>query len=84
MKAIFNKVIVKEIKEKNLNALGVNMGKEFSQKFAKGKVISSGEKVENIKEDDIVWYDRHRASLIKINTEIFVVMENSNIFVVES
>lgn len=83
MKAILNKVVVEPLHDNKVNNLGIEVGKQESEKFAKGVVKSVGSKVENIKEGQIAWYDRHRASNLIINGNSFVVMDNFNIFVVE-
>ena len=83
MKAILNKVVVELIQEENVNEFGVALGKSESEKFAKGKVITAGEDAKGLKEGDIVWYDRHRASDITIKGKRYFAMDIFNIFVVE-
>ena len=82
-KAVLDKVIVKPISEDNVNSLGVYMGESKNENFKKGKVISAGEKTVNIKEGDIAYYNRNRASEIKIKGEIYDVMDNMAIYVLE-
>lgn len=83
MKAILNKVLVEPKKTENVNQFGFEMGDQESEKFATGIVKSIGDKVDNIKEGQLAWYDKNRASDVLINGERFVVMDNFNIFVVE-
>ena len=83
MKAILNKVVIEPVHAENINKLGIEVGKQESEKFAKGIVKSVGEDVENIKEGQTAWYDKHRASDLLINGERLVVMDNFNIFVIE-
>lgn len=83
MKAILNKVVVEPVHAENINKLGIEVGKQESEKFAKGIVKSVGEDVENIKEGETAWYDKNRASDLLINGERLVVMDNFNIFVIE-
>lgn len=83
MKAILNKVVVEPEHVENVDETGVIMGKQESEKFAVGKVISVGSEAKHINEGDRAWYDKNRASEIIIKGKVFFVMDNFNIFVIE-
>jgi len=83
MKAILNKVLLEPKYTENTTEDGIYMGDQESEKFATGIVKSVGSEVKNIKEGQIAWYDKNRASDLSINGERFVIMDNFNIFVVE-
>jgi len=83
MKAMFNKVLVVRQEEQNENQDGIILSESSKEKFCKGIVKSKGDLVENIKEGDVVWYDKNRASKININGESFDAMDKMNIFVVD-
>ena len=52
-------------------------------KYLKGKVISKGELVEGINEDDIVWYSRHTGHAIEFNNNLYYVIKYGDIVIVE-
>jgi len=79
---MFQKVIVEKIGEETTNDSDFIVSDYKKEKFCKGKVFSSGDMATEIQKDDIVWYDKNRASNININGKMFDVMDKMNIFVV--
>ena len=50
---------------------------------SRGKVISAGNLVEVIKEDDTVWYDRHAGHGIEFKDKFYFVIKASDIVLVD-
>ena len=61
MKAINNYIIVEIIKKEPKKVAGLIMTEELDDdnRYIKAKVISIGNLVEGIKENDIIYYDKH-------------------------
>ena len=70
MKAHNHYVIIDKIKEtKKTSGLILTESHNEDVRYFKGKVISVGNLVEVIKEDDVVYYDRHAGHGIEFNNK---------------
>ena len=85
MKAVNHYVVVDRIKEnqKTKSGLILDEAKDEEIRYFKGKIISAGNLVEVIKENDIVWYDRHAGHGIEWQDELFHVINIGDIVLVE-
>ena len=85
MKAVNHYVVVDRIKEKQKETSGLILdeNKDEQLRYFKGKVISAGNLVEAIKEDDIVWYDRHAGYGIQFEEKFYFVIKATDIVLVE-
>jgi len=85
MKAVNHYVIVDKIKESEKKSSGLILTENTNEdvRYFKGKVISTGSLVEVIKENDIVWYDRHAGHGIEFEEKFYFVIKASDIVLVD-
>jgi co-chaperonin GroES (HSP10) len=85
MKAINHYVVVEKIKEgpKKVSGLILTDDTDTDNRYKKGKVVSVGNLVEIIKENDIIFYDKHAGHDISYNETIHKVIKGSDIVLVE-
>jgi co-chaperonin GroES (HSP10) len=85
MQAINYYVVVKKIKEapKKVGGLELTEDQNKDIRYLKGKVISAGNLVEMLDEDDIVHYDKHAGHGIEWNDELYYVLKIGDIVLVE-
>ena len=84
MKAHNHYVIIDKIKEtKKTSGLILTESHNEDVRYFKGKVISVGNLVEVIKEDDVVYYDRHACHGIEFNEKFYFVIRASDIVLVD-
>tara|TARA_R110001592_G_scaffold142790_1_gene365117 strand:- start:253 stop:510 length:258 start_codon:yes stop_codon:yes gene_type:complete len=85
MKAVNHYVVVDRIKEnkKTKSGLILDEAKDEEIRYFKGKIISAGNLVEVIKENDIVWYDRHAGHGIEFEDKFYFVIKSSDIVLVD-
>ena len=72
---------VKETKKASGLILTENLNEDV--RYLKGKVISVGNLVEVIKEDDLVYYDKHAGHGIEFNDKFYFVIKASDIVLVD-
>jgi|TARA_R110002012_G_scaffold321123_1_gene547664 co-chaperonin GroES (HSP10) len=84
MKAHNHYVIIDKIKEtKKTSGLILTESHNEDVRYFKGKVVSVGNLVEVIKEDDVVYYDRHAGHGIEFNEKFYFVIRASDIVLVD-
>lgn len=85
MKAIGNNIVITEIEEQIENDAGIIITSSLDSniRHKKGKVLTCGDKVTEVKENDIVYYDFHRSSPIRIGSEKYILVEEAGIVIVE-
>ena len=85
MKAVNHYVVVDKIKEteKKVGGLIVTEDTQEDVRYFRGKVISVGNLVEVIKQNDIVWYDKHAGHGIEYNDKFYFVIKASDIVLVD-
>ena len=85
MRAVSYYVVVDKIKNKKPENKGIVIAEhqDDENKYLKGKVISKGELVEGIQENDIVWYNRHSGHGIEFDNNISYVIKYGDIVIVE-
>ena len=85
MKAVNYYVVVDKIKETEKKVGGLIMTEDNNDdvRYFKGKVISIGNLVEAIKEEDVVWYDRHAGHGIEFGDKFYFVIKASDIVLVD-
>ena len=84
MKAHNHYVIIDKIKEtKKTSGLILTESHNEDVRYFKGKVISVGNLVEVIKEDNVVYYDRHAGHGIEFNEKFYFVIRASDIVLVD-
>jgi co-chaperonin GroES (HSP10) len=85
MKAVNQYVVIERIKEKQKASSGLILDENKNEelRYFKGRVISAGNLVEFISQDDIVWYDRFAGHGIEFNDKFYFVIKASDIVLVD-
>mgnify|MGYP003110576517 CR=1 FL=1 len=85
MKAVNHYVVVDKIKEAEKKVGGLILTEDTKEdvRYFKGKVVSVGNLVEAISQEDIVWYDRHAGHGIEYNDKFYFVIKASDIVLVD-
>ena len=85
MKAINYFVVIEKIKEapKTVGGLELTESQNSDVRYLKGKVISVGNLIEALKEDDIVYYDNHNGHGIQWKDNFYHVLKLADIVMVE-
>tara|TARA_R110001592_G_scaffold33581_5_gene116244 strand:- start:3065 stop:3322 length:258 start_codon:yes stop_codon:yes gene_type:complete len=85
MKAINNYVVVKKIKDKPKKVSGLILtdSTDTDNRYKRGTIVSIGNLVEQVKDKDIVFYDKHAGHDITYNNSIHRVIKSSDIVLVE-
>ena len=85
MKAINHYVVVEKIKTEQKQIAGLMVTEKIDEenRFFKAKVISAGNLVEGIKDNDVVHYDRHAGHGIRYEDKLYFVIKASDIVLVD-
>ena len=85
MKAVNHYVVVDKIKEteKKVGGLILTEDTDKDVRYFKGKVISIGNLVEAVNEEDVVWYDKHAGHGIEYDGKFYFVIKASDIVLVD-
>tara|TARA_R110000868_G_scaffold22624_4_gene92689 strand:+ start:13856 stop:14116 length:261 start_codon:yes stop_codon:yes gene_type:complete len=85
MKAIGSNIIIEKLKEGTTSTKGGLFLAESHRediRYVEGKVISLGGDVVGIKENDVIYFDRHAGHKIEINKESFHIIKMGDVVVV--
>ena len=84
MKAINRYIIVDKIKLEPKKVAGLIMTEETDQdnRYIKAKIISCGNLVEGLKDNDMVYYDKHAGHDISFNDKLYRVIRDMDIVLV--
>jgi len=85
MKAINNYVIVDKIKEEPKTVAGLIMtdDTDVDNRYIKAKIISTGNLVEGLKDNDIIFYDKHAGHAITWKDTLYQVIQSRDVVLVE-
>ena len=85
MKAINHYIIVDNIKEGPKKVAGLIMtdDTDVDNRYLKAKIISTGNLVEGLKDEDIIYYDRHAGHAISWKDKLYHVIKVSDIVLIE-
>tara|TARA_R100000742_G_C4258084_1_gene75938 strand:- start:297 stop:554 length:258 start_codon:yes stop_codon:yes gene_type:complete len=85
MQAVNYYIVIEKIKEapKKVGGLELTEDQNKDVRYAKGKIISAGDKVEMLKKDDIVYYDKHAGHGIQWKDKLYYVLKLGDIVLVE-
>lgn len=85
MKAIGNNIVITEIEETIENDAGIIITSSLNTniRHKKGKVVTCGDKVTEVKSGDVVYYDFARSSPIRIGSEKYILVDEAGIVIVE-
>ena len=85
MQAVNYYIVIEKIKEAPKKVGGLELTEDQNQdaRYAKGKIISAGDKVEMLNTDDIVHYDKHAGHGIQWKDKLYYVLKLGDIVLVE-
>jgi len=85
MKAVNHYLIIEPIKEALKKVGGLILTEETNEdnRYLKAKVISIGNLVEGIKEDDIIYYDKHAGHGIQHKDKFYGVIKQMDVVLID-
>ena len=85
MKAVNHYLIIDPIKEGPKKVGGLILTDEVNEdnRYIKAKVISIGNLVEGIKENDVVYYDKHAGHGIQHNNKFYGVIKQMDVVLID-
>ena len=85
MKAVNHYLIIEIIKDEPRKIGGLILTEEIDtdNRYLKAKVISIGNTVEGIKENDIVYYDKHAGHGIQHNDKFYQVIKQMDVVLID-
>jgi len=85
MKAINYYLIIEDIKEEQKKIAGLIFTEktDVDNRYVKAKIVSCGDKVEGLKNSDIIFYDKHAGHGIAYGDSFYKVIKVSDVILVE-
>jgi|TARA_R100000951_G_scaffold31076_1_gene26674 co-chaperonin GroES (HSP10) len=85
MKAIGNYILIQTLAEKTkeVNGLLLTEKTDVDNRYVRGKIISKGENVQVLKENDIIYYDKNKGNGVDWNEKIHYVIRDMDVVLVE-
>jgi len=85
MKAVNSYIIVEKIKEKPTTVAGLEITEKLDtdNRYLKAKILSIGNLVEGVSENDVIHYDKHAGHGIQWNGKLYYVIRIQDIVIVE-
>ena len=85
MKAINRYIIVDKIKTEPKKVAGLIMtdDTDVDNRYLKAKIISCGNLVEVLKDNDVVYYDKHAGHDISFNDKLYRVIQDRDVILIE-
>ena len=85
MKAVNRYIIVDKIKLEPKKVAGLIMtdDTDADNRYIKAKIISCGNLVEVLKNDDVVYYDKHAGHDISFNDKLYRVIQDRDVILIE-
>ncbi len=85
MKAVNHYIIIETIKEeeKKIGGLLITEDIDSDNRYLKARVISIGNLVEWIKEDDIIYYDKHAGHGIQHKDKFYGVIKQMDVVLID-
>ena len=85
MKAINFYLIVSDIKEEQKKIAGLIFTEktDLDNRYIRARVISCGSKVEGVKDEDIVYYDKHPGHGISYEDTLYKIIRAQDVVLVE-
>ena len=86
MKAINNYLVVEKIKNGPSKVAGLEIyeGVDSDNRFVKAKVISTGNLVEGIKKEEVVYYDKHAGHGIQFENKHYQVIKSMDVVLIDT
>ena len=85
MKAVGKNLIIQKVEEnitKSEGGLLLSKNDRNDIRYVEAKVISIGDEVVGVKENDTIFYDRHAGHMIEINKDTYQVIRVQDVVVV--
>ena len=85
MKAVGRNLIIQKIEQnitKSQGGLLLNKNDRSDIRYIEAKVISVGEEVQGLKEEDTIFYDRHAGHFIELDDKTYHVIKMQDVVVV--
>ena len=85
MKAVNHYIIVEKIKTEQKKVAGLIVTEDIDDdnRYIKAKAISVGNLVEGIKQDDIVYYDKHAGHGIQHKDKFYYVIKQMDVVLID-
>ena len=85
MQAVNNYIIVEKIKQgpKKVGGLILTEDVDTDNRYIKAKVISTGNLVEGIKDNDIVYYDKHAGHGVQYKETLYYVIRSVDVVLID-
>ena len=85
MKAVNNYIIVEKIKTEQKKVAGLIVTEDIDDdnRYVKAKAISVGNLVEGIKQDDIVYYDKHAGHGVQYKDILYQVIRSGDVVLID-
>jgi|TARA_R100001443_G_scaffold4037_1_gene12155 co-chaperonin GroES (HSP10) len=85
MKAINRYIIVDKIKLEPKKVAGLIMtdDTDVDNRYLKAKIISCGNLVEGLKDNDIIYYDKHAGHDISFKDKLYRVIQDRDVILIE-
>ena len=85
MKAINHYIIVEKIKTEQKKVAGLIVTEDIDDdnRYIKAKAISVGNLVEGIKQDDIVYYDKHAGHGVQYKDILYQVIRSGDVVLID-
>ena len=86
MRAVNNYIIVEKIKQgpKKVGGLILTEDIDEDNRYIKAKVISTGNLVEGIKDNDIVYYDKHAGHGVQYKEILYHVIRSMDVVLIDT
>tara|TARA_R100000655_G_scaffold72960_1_gene111477 strand:- start:825 stop:1082 length:258 start_codon:yes stop_codon:yes gene_type:complete len=85
MQAVNNYIIVQKIKQgpKTVGGLILTEDVDADNRYIKAKVISTGNLVEGVKDNDIVYYDKHAGHGVQYKETLYYVIRSMDVVLID-
>ena len=85
MKAVNHYIIVEKIKTEQKKVAGLIVTEDIDDdnRYVKAKAISGGNLVEGIKQDDIVYYDKHAGHGVQYKDILYQVIRSGDVVLID-
>ena len=85
MKAVNNYIVVENIKIEPKKVAGLIMTEDIDEdnRYIKANVISTGNLVEGIKDQDVVYYDKHAGHGVQYKETLYQVIRSGDVVLID-
>ena len=85
MKAVNNYIIVKNIKTEPKKVAGLILTEEIDtdNRYIKAEVVSTGNLVEGIKDNDTIYYDKHAGHGVQYKDILYQVIRSNDVVLID-